>query len=142
MSAAKRLGLCSAVVLGAAIFTTATAHAHDLRISHIAYDRAHTSAADSGTWFPLQQLRLIAAEKRIGELAPRFFGAPTNRSHRVTIETDAPEILRLCEADQVDADHLHSLLQKLSHRRLRLAVLAIENEKRRADSTAREHGFV
>jgi hypothetical protein len=74
-----------------------------LRISHIAYDRAHTSAQDSGTWFPLLQLRRLAAEKGIGEIAPRFFGAPTNRSHRVTIETDAPEILRLCEADQVDA---------------------------------------
>ena len=43
------------------------------------------------------------AEGRIGELAPRFFGAPTNRSHRVTIETDAPEILARCRADQVDA---------------------------------------
>ena len=26
-------------------------------------------------------------------VAPRFHGAPTNRSHRVTVETDAPEIL-------------------------------------------------
>ena len=43
------------------------------------------------------------AEKRIGEVAPRFFGAPTNRSHRVTIETDAPEILARCQADRVDA---------------------------------------
>ena len=28
------------------------------------------------------------------QLAPRFFGAPTNRSHRVTIETDAPKSSR------------------------------------------------
>lgn len=76
---------------------------HDLRISHIAYDRTHTSAKDSNTWFPLAQLRKAAAEKRIGSLAPRFFGAPTNRSHRVTIETDAPEILARAKADQVDA---------------------------------------
>jgi hypothetical protein len=74
-----------------------------LRISHIAYDRVHTSADDSGTWFPLPQLQRLASEGRIGELAPRFFGAPTNRSHRVTIETDAPEILARCRADQVDA---------------------------------------
>ena len=76
---------------------------HDVRISHIAYDRVHTRADDSGTWFPLPQLRRLASAGRIGELAPRFFGAPTNRSHRVTIETDAPEILARCKADNVDA---------------------------------------
>ena len=43
-----------------------------------------------------------AAAGRIGEVAPRFFGAPTNRSHRVTIDTDAPEILARCQADKVD----------------------------------------
>jgi D-proline reductase (dithiol) PrdB len=80
-----------------------TSKKHDLRISHIAYDRVHTSAEDSGTWFPLPQLLRLASEKRIGEVAPRFFGAPTNRSHRVTIETDAPEILARCQADRVDA---------------------------------------
>src|SRR3954449_7639019 len=75
----------------------------DLRISHIAYDRLHTSAEDSGTWFPLPQLIRLAREGRIGEVAPRFFGAPTNRSHRVTIETDAADILARCRADGVDA---------------------------------------
>ena len=40
---------------------------------------------------------------RIGALTPRFHGAPTNRSHRVTIETDAPEILRRCREDGADA---------------------------------------
>jgi hypothetical protein len=76
---------------------------HDLRISHIAYDRVHTAADDSGTWFPLPQLQRLARERRVGEIAPRFFGAPTNRSHRVTIETDAPEILARCRAEKVDA---------------------------------------
>src|ERR1700682_3152851 len=76
---------------------------HDLRISHIAYDRLHTSADDSGTWFPLPQLQRLASQGRVGGVAPRFFGAPTNRSHRVTMETDAPEILARCRADKVDA---------------------------------------
>jgi hypothetical protein len=80
-----------------------TSKTHDLRISHIAYDRVHSSADDSGTWFPLPQLRRLANERRIGEIAPRFFGAPTNRSHRVTLEMDAPDILARCKADQVDA---------------------------------------
>jgi D-proline reductase (dithiol) PrdB len=80
-----------------------TSKSHDLRISHIAYDRVHTSAEDPGTWFPLPQLHAAARQGRIGEVAPRFFGVPTNRSHRVTIETDAPEILARCRADGVDA---------------------------------------
>src|SRR3954471_18814605 len=80
-----------------------TSKPQDLRISHIAYDRIHSSADDSGTWFPLPRLQRLAASGRIGEVAPRFFGAPTNRSHRVTIETDAPEILARCRADGVDA---------------------------------------
>jgi D-proline reductase (dithiol) PrdB len=80
-----------------------SAKTHDLRISHIAYDRLHSTADDSGTWFPLPQLQRLAGDGRILGVAPRFFGAPTNRSHRVTIETDAPEILARCRADKVDA---------------------------------------
>jgi D-proline reductase (dithiol) PrdB len=76
---------------------------HDLRISHVAYDRLHTSADDSQTWFPLPQLQRLATERRIGGVASRFYGAPTNRSHRVTLETDAPDILARCRADAVDA---------------------------------------
>ncbi|MBS0560523.1 MAG: glycine reductase [Proteobacteria bacterium] len=75
----------------------------DLRISHIGYDRVHTTATDSNTWFPLPLLRRFAEAGRIGAVAPRFFGAPTNRSHRVTIETDAPDILARCRQDGVDA---------------------------------------
>lgn len=80
-----------------------TSASHDLRISHIAYDRAHTSATDIGTWFPLPHLQRAAAQGRIGGRVPRFLGAPTNRSHRVTMETDAPEILVRCKADDIDA---------------------------------------
>ncbi len=75
---------------------------HDTRISHIGYDRKHTTAKDSGTWFPLPLLREFEAQGRF-TLAKRFHGAPTNRSQRVTLETDAPEILARCRQDQVDA---------------------------------------
>lgn len=85
------------------VYDGESAKQHDLRISHIAYDRAHTSATDMNSWFPLAQMHRLAREGRIGAIAPRFFGAPTNRSHRVTIETDAPEILSRCKADDVDA---------------------------------------
>jgi hypothetical protein len=76
---------------------------HDLRISHIAIDRKHTTAEDPGTWFPLPALRDAAARGRIGRLAPRFHGLPTNRSHRTTLEVDCPEVVARCRADGVDA---------------------------------------
>jgi len=76
---------------------------HDLRISHVAIDRKHTTAEDPGSYFPLAALRRAAAAGRIGSLAPRFHGAPTNRSHRTTLEIDCPEIVARCEADGADA---------------------------------------
>jgi glycine/betaine/sarcosine/D-proline reductase family selenoprotein B len=85
------------------VYAGDTSKEHDLRISHIAYDRMHTSAEDMNAWFPLAQLLRFAREGRIGEVAPNFFGLPTTRSQRATIETDAPEILTRCKADEVDA---------------------------------------
>src|SRR5947208_6684727 len=76
---------------------------HDLRIAHVGYDRAHTTTEDSNTWFPLPALRRAAAGGRIGEIAPRFHGAPTNRSHGTTLDQDCPELLARCREDQVDA---------------------------------------
>jgi D-proline reductase (dithiol) PrdB len=74
-----------------------------LGISHVGYDRKHTSAADLNTYFPLARLRAAVGAGRIGTLAPRFHGAPTNRSHRTTTEIDVPELLRRCREDGVDA---------------------------------------
>ena len=76
---------------------------HDLRISHVGYDRMHTTAEDSNTWFPLPALRSAAHAGRIGAVAPHFHGAPTNRSHRTTLETDCPELLRRIREDNADA---------------------------------------
>ena len=67
----------------------------DLRISHVGYDRLHTSAKDINTYFPLARLQR-GGGGRAGSASsrPRFHGAPTNRSQRVTMEPDAPELLR------------------------------------------------
>lgn len=75
----------------------------DLRIAHVAIDRQHTTAEDAATWFPLAALRRAAAAGDIAAIAPRFHGAPTNRSHRTTLEVDGPEIVARCQADGVDA---------------------------------------
>jgi hypothetical protein len=74
----------------------------DLRISHVGYDRRHTRAEDPNTWFPLARLREAVKAGRIGALTPRFYGSPTNRSQRVTIERDAPELLARCREDETD----------------------------------------
>ena len=75
----------------------------DLRISHVGYDRTNTVPDDLDAYFPLARLREAVAAGRIGRLTERFHGAPTNRSHRVTMETDAPELLRRCQEDAADA---------------------------------------
>jgi hypothetical protein len=85
------------------VYSGDTAADHDLRISHIGYDRVHTTATDSNSWFPLPLLREAAKSGRIGELAPRFHGAPTNRSQRVTLEQDCPELFARVREDNTDA---------------------------------------
>jgi D-proline reductase (dithiol) PrdB len=75
---------------------------HDLRVSHLAVDREHLSD-DSGTWFPLPALRRARQRGRIGAVAPRIVGVPTQRSQRQTLDVDGPEVLALCQADAVDA---------------------------------------
>jgi hypothetical protein len=85
------------------VYSGETASDHDLRISHIAIDRAHTTAEDAAAYFPLAELRRRAERGDIAPLAARFHGLPTNRSHRITLEVDCPEIVARCKADEVDA---------------------------------------
>jgi D-proline reductase (dithiol) PrdB len=85
------------------VYSGDTREEHDLRISHVAIDRQHTTAEDSGTYFPLPELLRAAARGRIGAVAARFHGLPTNRSHRTTLDVDCPEVLARCKADAVDA---------------------------------------
>ena len=86
---------------GAAKFYDVYAHpsdpAPDLRISHIAYDRTHTTAQDQCSYFPERALQRLGVN-----LSPRFYGLPTNRSQRVTLETDCPALVSACVADGVD----------------------------------------
>jgi hypothetical protein len=85
------------------VYSAPTEKAPWLGISHVGYDRRHTTAADVNTYFPLARLREAVAAGRIGALTERFHGAPTNRSHRTTVEADVPEILRRCREDGAEA---------------------------------------
>lgn len=75
---------------------------HDLRISHIAYDRAHNRADDPESWLPLAALRAAFAAGRAAP-APRLFGLPTNRSQQRTREVDAPALVAMLHEDGVGA---------------------------------------
>ena len=76
---------------------------HDLRNAHVGIDRVHTSMEDGATWFPQAALRATAAAGRIGGIAPRLHGVPTNRSQRHTLNVDCPDVLARCREDAVDA---------------------------------------
>jgi len=85
------------------VYSGDTSQEHDLRVSHVAIDRKHTSMEDSNAWFALPMLKELARENTIGRVAPNFYGVPTNRSQRHTIEVDAPEVLTRCREDGVEA---------------------------------------
>lgn len=108
-----------------AAYSAPTDQSPDLRIAHVAYDRDHTSADDLGSYFPLSALRKAEDVGWIGRIAPRFHGMPTNRSHRVTIEIDAPEVVRRVRADAADAAILVANCP-VCHQSLALAARALE----------------
>jgi len=66
------------------------------------YDRYATTLDDVNAYCPVTRLRELVAERRIASLAVRFHGVYTSYSQRVTIERDAPEVLRRCREDGVD----------------------------------------
>ena len=84
-----------------AMYSGDTALDHDLRVSHVAVHRRFLSD-DSNCWFPLPALRRAQAAGRIGALTARFFGVPTNRSQRHTLEVDCPALLAACQQDDAD----------------------------------------
>ena len=85
-----------------AVYSGDAAGDPDLRVSHVAVDQAELSD-DQNCWFPLPALRRALAAGRVGGLAARFHGVPTNRSVRHTLEVDAPEVLRRVREDGADA---------------------------------------
>jgi len=80
------------------VYAAPIAPAPDLRISHIAYDRAHTTAQDQRSYFPLEALRALDVQ-----VSRRFYGLPTNRSQKVTLDQDCPALVAACQEDGVEA---------------------------------------
>ncbi len=73
-----------------------------LYTSDLAWDKETTHTDDVESFLPIERLRAHLVAGRIGSLAARFHGVPTEYSQRRTIEVDAPEVLRRCREDEVD----------------------------------------
>lgn len=69
----------------------------------LSWDKGATHTEDVESFLPIRALEGYAADGRIGSVAERFHGVPTDYSQRRTVEQDAPEILRRCREDGVDA---------------------------------------
>ena len=74
----------------------------DTQADHLGYDRKNVSLEDPNSYLPIARVAEFAKEGRIGSMVPRFYGVPSTRSQRRTLERDAPEILRLCREDEID----------------------------------------
>ena len=67
------------------------------------WDRQATHTEDLDSYFPVHRLQELARDGRIGRLARRLHGVPTEYSQRLTTERDAPQILHRCREDGADA---------------------------------------
>jgi hypothetical protein len=74
----------------------------DLRIAHVGIDRKNANMEDIECWFPLATAKAAVQSGKVSSLSPNFYGLPTNRSQRHTLEIDAPLILEMLRADKVD----------------------------------------
>lgn len=68
----------------------------------LSWDKDATHTDDVGSFLPIAALDAYVAEGRVGSLAPRFYGVPTDYSARRTRERDAPAIVGLALEDEVD----------------------------------------
>lgn len=84
------------------VYRMATEPKPDLRISHVAIDRDHTTAEDSGTYLPLDALKAAEREGQIAASARYVYGLPTNRSQSKTLQVDCQELLKRIQQDKID----------------------------------------
>ncbi|HPK54150.1 MAG TPA: hypothetical protein PK114_06780 [Smithellaceae bacterium] len=69
----------------------------------LGWDKEATHTKDVESFLPLSRLHEYEAAGRIGSVAPRFYGVPTDYSQKRTLERHAPQILGWCREDSVDA---------------------------------------
>ena len=70
--------------------------------SDLAWDKESTHMADRESFLPIRAMQRLAEDGVFGGLAPRFFGIPTEYSHRKTIEDDAPALVGMLRDERAD----------------------------------------
>ena len=82
---------------------SSTLKSSDLMSHQEHYDAHTTNIDDVDSFFPITRLQEAATEGRIGSVAPELYGVYTAYSQRKTREVDAPDVLKRCLANNVDA---------------------------------------
>lgn len=70
--------------------------------SELSWDKVSTHTRDRQSYFPLEVLNNLTASGVIKGLSKHFHFVPTQYSHRVTTEQDAPAIAQSCLQDAAD----------------------------------------
>lgn len=73
-----------------------------LYANDLSWDKRATHLDDLNSYFPIDHLKALVDEGRIGRLAERFHCVPTEYSQRRTMTNDAPELLERCREDGVE----------------------------------------
>ena len=79
------------------VYSGDTSLDHDVRVSHVAIDRKHSSMEDSGCWFPLPLLRQFGGGAKAPLQSPSSISAPTARM--------APQTLPVLQPMQPSPQH-------------------------------------
>jgi hypothetical protein len=68
----------------------------------LSWDKDTTHTRDRESYFPLATLQSLAESGHFQAMAPRYHFVPTEYSHRLTIDQDAPATVTACIEDEVD----------------------------------------
>ena len=72
-----------------------------METSHLSWHKSETHTDDLGTFLPLEHLEVLTSTGEIGGVSGRFYGLPTNYSHRRTIAW-SEQIATWAHEDEVD----------------------------------------
>jgi len=67
------------------------------------WDKKATHTKDVDSFLPINRLSEYACTGYIGAASTRFYGVPTDYSQKRTLERYAPQILKWCQEDGLDA---------------------------------------
>lgn len=73
-----------------------------LKNQYLSWAKDETHTRDTNSYLPLERLDEYAAAGRIGSVSDRFYGLPTQFSHRQTLNRDAPRVINWLKEDDVD----------------------------------------